>query len=456
MKKMITAVLCGCFFLAACGTGTKPAGTTEAGTQIQTQSAAETEAAEDMIPSVMVDGILYQDTGYVSSAVGCGTMDGEITSEVDGSEIPTKDGQSNFGTGYGWQRGPEGQIIVVIDGRNEIFRDPEHLFDSDIPAEVLNFRAEVLEVRAGGDLLLSFLDAPELFMPPFKAGDEINVHADKLTDTVSQGDVVRVWSDGLVQEIYPPILPNVYRIEKEDDGLCNVKSAGVLVSAAYKTPYGLTVLFDQYDSKIPEELLTGEHFALDRWTGENWSPMDTVISDYGFTDIGYPLKKGGMTRKVFNWDWLYGKLEPGRYRIRVQVIGSEVYEAAAVFTISSGDTGAAIDVGDSGLYSEQDRLDAAAVILEEISSWEGCELHQLWYTSDEQNTADNIRWMNELAEGQGLKEQFTECMQFKSNYHSPVDPDKAGGWEPDEEYTNWEWWLARADGGEWHLMTWGY
>ena len=38
--------------------------------------------------------------------------------------------------------------------------------------------------------------------------------------------------------------------------------------------------------------------------------------------------------------------------------------------------------------------------------------------------------------------------------HSPAEPE--GAWETDEEYMNWEWWLARTDGGEWHLMTWGY
>ena len=47
---------------------------------------------------VMVDGKLYYDTGKESTISGrCGVMDGEITSTVDGSEIPTKDNQSNLG-----------------------------------------------------------------------------------------------------------------------------------------------------------------------------------------------------------------------------------------------------------------------------------------------------------------------------------------------------------------------
>ena len=25
-----------------------------------------------------------------------------------------------------------------------------------------------------------------------------------------------------------------------------------------------------------------------------------------------------------------------------------------------------------------------------------------------------------------------------------------------EEYTDWQWWLARSEGGDWELLTWGY
>lgn len=45
-------------------------------------------------------------------------MDGEITSEVDGSEKPTKDNQSNFGTGYGYQYGSQEGIIEINMNEN--------------------------------------------------------------------------------------------------------------------------------------------------------------------------------------------------------------------------------------------------------------------------------------------------------------------------------------------------
>jgi len=60
----------------------------------------------DLIPMVMVNGTLYLDTGHESTIEArCGVMDGEITSQVDGSKQPTVDDQSNFGTGYGYQYG---------------------------------------------------------------------------------------------------------------------------------------------------------------------------------------------------------------------------------------------------------------------------------------------------------------------------------------------------------------
>ena len=100
------------------------------------------------------------------------------------------------------------------NSEERIFRDTKHSFASDIPDEVLNLNAEVLEVR-NGSLLVSFISAPDLFMPPVTGQCEVRTNPEILRDEIAVGDTVRVWFDGLVQEIYPPILPNVYRIVKE-------------------------------------------------------------------------------------------------------------------------------------------------------------------------------------------------------------------------------------------------
>ena len=86
---------------------------------------AEEEEQEQwaMIPMVMIDGKLYLDTGMESSVEArCGVMDGEITSSVDGTKKPTQDGESNFGTGYGYQYGPqEGTIEIFMNEKWWVF-----------------------------------------------------------------------------------------------------------------------------------------------------------------------------------------------------------------------------------------------------------------------------------------------------------------------------------------------
>ena len=81
----------------------------------------------DLIPMVMVNGTLYLDTGHESKIEArCGVMDGEITSQVDGSKQPTVDDQSNFGTGYGYQYGAtEGTIELFMNGKWWIFATEE-------------------------------------------------------------------------------------------------------------------------------------------------------------------------------------------------------------------------------------------------------------------------------------------------------------------------------------------
>ena len=52
-----------------------------------------------------------------------------------------------------------------------------------------------------------------------------------------------------------------------------------------------------------------------------------------------------------------------------------------------------------------------------------------------------------------IKKPLRNVLHLKAVF---VRRKKGGGaWEANEEYT-WSWWLARSEGGEWNLMTWGY
>lgn len=83
--------------------------------QITLIEQADADAMWDKIPMVMVNDKLYYDTGRESSLEArCGNMDGQITSTVDGTEIPTENNQSNFGEGFGFQYGSEENTIEIF------------------------------------------------------------------------------------------------------------------------------------------------------------------------------------------------------------------------------------------------------------------------------------------------------------------------------------------------------
>ena len=99
----------------------------------------------DQPPQVMVDGTIYGTTGYpVPGQSSDDTQtEGTITSEVDGSESPTEDDQSNFGTGYGYRAGlHDGTLEVRIDGNWVIFATQEAKDTLDFTVEGYGYRPD--------------------------------------------------------------------------------------------------------------------------------------------------------------------------------------------------------------------------------------------------------------------------------------------------------------------------
>ena len=108
------------------------------------------------------------------------------------------------------------------------------------------------------------------------------------------------------------------------------------------------------------------------------------------------------------------------------------------------------DFGNSSLYTRAELEQAAIQAKCEFAKFEGCELHSLRYAGDECATAENLAWMNSLDEGK----DYTHVAELLSDFHSPVQG--GGAWEPDKEYTDYQWWLARTDDGGWQLLSFGY
>lgn len=108
-----------------------------------------------------------------------------------------------------------------------------------------------------------------------------------------------------------------------------------------------------------------------------------------------------------------------------------------------------IDFGQSELYSQQDMNAAIKVILNKFKTWNGCTLYTITYTNDERSK-ENVSYCNRLKHNAN----FTEAIVFESSFHTPKNGNN--GFNPDEDYEGWSWFLAREGNGSWELLTWGY
>lgn len=135
MKKLLKPILLGTMgvlTLAGCQPKDKPDTNYEKTLKETENKNKDTEKevkdnpTEEKVPEVladkyiMVDSVLYKDTGKINTEMKCGTMDGKILTSVDESEMPDNDDESNFGTGYEYQIG-EKDITVEIDDKYYIF-----------------------------------------------------------------------------------------------------------------------------------------------------------------------------------------------------------------------------------------------------------------------------------------------------------------------------------------------
>ncbi len=90
---------------------------------------------EKKVPRIVkVNGILYYDTGKLSTVEGrCGMPDGYIHTTVLPNEIPSQENESNFGSEYGFQYETENTIAVILPTGWTVFSSNEE--EADVDAE---------------------------------------------------------------------------------------------------------------------------------------------------------------------------------------------------------------------------------------------------------------------------------------------------------------------------------
>lgn len=112
---------------------------------------------------------------------------------------------------------------------------------------------------------------------------------------------------------------------------------------------GCTKTNQQVTMKIKEETLTntkavvvikdlrdrhytyGEWFRIDYKKDDKWHKQKTITDDIMFNMIGYEVDDNNELELETDWEWLYGPLPPGEYRLVKRLeSNTEIY---AEFTI---------------------------------------------------------------------------------------------------------------------------
>ncbi len=87
------------------------------------------------------------------------------------------------------------------------------------------------------------------------------------------------------------------------------------------SPSGATLVITDTN---PEPYLYGEWYKIQKLTDGQWQDVPHVIDNYAFTAIGYLPDENGEVKFTINWEWLYGTLPAGTYRIFKEVNQQEI------------------------------------------------------------------------------------------------------------------------------------
>lgn len=99
---------------------------------------------------------------------------------------------------------------------------------------------------------------------------------------------------------------------------------GITVSAEDATASSVTLHFIQTGALPNQRYWYGHAFSLERWSGDAWEAVPQ-LTDAVFTTEAMSMNTNGETCISVNWEWLYGQLPDGYYRVS-KWIGNDARE----------------------------------------------------------------------------------------------------------------------------------
>lgn len=297
MKKIFFLAVCAvCLITSACGdTGVGIIGGADGPTSIFVTDKLGTQYEKRTIRMFNAGGELYFDSGEVSMLdARCGTLDGMLKKSVDEGKIPKNPGEANFDAA-GYQTGNGNTKEVCIGDEWVVFYKFDGLSD-----DIENY-------------------------------DYCFYVRGRLNDAQSDSEWVVLTDnkDITFSEIYEPLLSSQYDENANtskvalDDFTADDKWGIIHMTAEDVTPTGCTLKIVKQGGDVNSELGTGDEYSIERYTDGSWCEVNTdSLADYAWHETLHIIKNDATTKLKVEWEWLYGELSAGEYRIKKEIINA--------------------------------------------------------------------------------------------------------------------------------------
>lgn len=106
---------------------------------------------------------------------------------------------------------------------------------------------------------------------------------------------------------------------KKNGGTCTIvkdRELDELVNISIKegtlTKTGATIIITDNN---PNKIIYGTSFYIEKYENNDWHEVMPINNNYGFNDMAYYVDENGKLELEQNWEYIYGKLNKGIYRI---------------------------------------------------------------------------------------------------------------------------------------------
>ena len=95
----------------------------------------------------------------------------------------------------------------------------------------------------------------------------------------------------------------------------------VCISISDISSTGATVIIKDTNT---EPFLYGSWYKIERKLNGEWCEIDPIIENYAFDFVGYLPDDNGVIEFTVDWEWLYGVMPAGKYRLLKLVDGQYI------------------------------------------------------------------------------------------------------------------------------------